>query len=73
VYRPIRNLSIVYKNFLLEYSSAMTNPVDMELAMRSALDTLKKPIPIDKDTIQNQNELMAVAIEILERGLPVTD
>jgi hypothetical protein len=51
----------------------MTNVVDMELAMQSALDTLKKPIPIDKDTIQNQNELMAVAIEILERGLPVTD
>lgn len=48
----------------------MTNLVDMELAMRSAIDTLKKPIQIDRNTIENQNELMAIAIERLERDLP---
>ena len=49
---------------------SMSNIVDMEQAMISAIDTLKKPIPIDRNTIENQNELMATAIERLERDLP---
>lgn len=50
----------------------MTNPVNMELAMRSAIHTLSKPVEMNKDTVDNQNELMAEAIERLEMDLPST-
>ena len=48
----------------------MSLQVKLELAIIAAIHILKKPIAIDRKTIEVQNEMIATAIERLERDLP---
>ena len=47
----------------------MPDKLEMQISIVNALVVLRKPVVIDKNTIENQNHLIAEAVELLEKGI----